>query len=295
MAANVHPLNSSVEGVVGLITATDRVAPGHDEARDGDRLVEAIVCNIDRLALDTAIVMSGACLLRNPDCTLNAAALAEFLPAQEGQLAILMRALHENMDDLPALPGTAPFIEALHHGRDAITDFAHDEAGIGVDRARILNGERITVLWQQACLKATVLIEESNLDLRLRLPLIFGQNAAVLLSLLACARNGLRPCVDELGNLFSPQLPQQRRWPRQSILQKCTVEHGGAIYDSFAVDVSAGGLGLKNLPAIAVNSSVRIEMENGRVFSGKIAWSKDGRAGIQFHAPLLQTDPLLAG
>lgn len=259
------------------------------------KLIESIICNVDRLAVDTATVMSGINTLRQTEVATTASDLARFLPVQEHQLPFMLLALSELTGVSSQLSETEPLLKALRDGHKIVQSFVEEEENIGLERARIINAEGLKIVWHRVCASALQLISETNVDMRIMLPLGYRQNSAVLSSLLSGAMNGLSPCLNEQGQLYAPVLPQQRRWPRHTILQNCSVEFDGETYQAFVQDASAGGLGLERMPVVPRNGQLTVTMESGRTFGCIVAWSKDSCAGVKFPAPLLPTDPLLTG
>lgn len=299
------PRNSSQSFFSGWATNQDTpinqetpqysVAPAPESSSEARRLMEAIVCNIDRLALDAAAVMSGINTLQHADTAMKATEIVRFLPVQENQLPLMQTTLKEISGVSYVLPELEPMLRLFHDGRELMQGFVDDEKELGRERARIIYADRLQVVWSLICKSVKQLIDETSNELRLSLPLAYQQNSAVLSSLLTGAANGLSPCIDDDGHLYAPQLPQQRRWTRHTVLQRCHVEHGEKRFDAFVVDASAGGLGLEQMPELARNSQIRVTMECGRHFDCIVAWSREGRAGVRFPAPLLQNDPLLNG
>ena len=272
------------------------VAPEIDTGNDTRRLIETIVCSIDRLALDTAIVMSGVNTLRQPHTALKADDIARFIPQQETQLSLMLETLSEQSGVAFSLPETEHLLAHIYDGRTLLQTYVSEETELGRQHARIVYAERLNLVWVEICRSVKQLIDETNIEMRLSLPHAYRQNSAVLSSLLSGAMNGLSPCLNEQAQLYAPQLPQQRRWPRHSVLQSCTIECNGIAFDAFVLDASAGGLGLEQMPNdLARNTAVRVTMECGRIFDCIVAWSKGGRSGVKFHAQLRPTDPLLLG
>ena len=271
------------------------VAPASESNTEPNQLMEAIVCNIDRVALDAATVMSGINTLRHAQFALKATTIAQFLPSQEIQLSSMLLSLSEFFDDSYRLPEADYLMEHIHQGRAMMQSYVDDEFQIGRERARIVHAESLNLTWRSVCHSVMQLINETDVEMRLSLPLAYKQNSAVLYSLLSGAMNGLSPCINDKGHLYVPQLPRQRRWPRHTVLQECTIEHNGTTFNAFVQDASAGGLGLKQMPTLARNSHIRVTMECGRVFHCIVVWANNGRAGVKFQAPLTQTDPLIAG
>lgn len=270
----------------------ERKSLDHPEFRT---LVESIICNIDRLGLDTAIVLSGVNTLRNPELAMKARDIGRFVPNQEHQLPALLEALSNITCATHAVHDTRPVLTAIHRGREIVRIFAEDEKDIGRERARIIYAEHLKILWTEVCASMLKLISETNAELRLVLPLAYQQNSAVLTSLISGAMNGLSPCLNEQGQLYAPSLPQQRKWVRHTILQNCHVAYNGDTFEAFVKDASAGGLGLEKMPELSRNSQIKVILESGRTFDCTVAWSNGSSAGVKFPAPLSQSDPLLTG
>lgn len=262
---------------------------------DRRQLIEAIICTLDRLAADAATVTSGVNTLRAPDGSLKPREIQKFLPATDHKLTELLQALEDETDATPLLAASGTFISVLEEGCRTVHAFADEETSLGRERVRILYGARLARIWRHACGLAIELIDATNADMRFVLPLAYRQNAAVLTSLLSGAANGLCPCLDESRHLYLPQLPQQRRWLRRSVLQTCTVEWNGKSVDAFIHDASAGGLGLGKLPRLARNTPLKVTTESGRMFNCVVAWANDERVGVKFPLLLSQDDPLISG
>ena len=280
---------------IGRSLPPPRLPPPPVAHQDIRKLLESIVCNVDRLALDAATVMSGINTLHHPEMAMKAVDIARYLPVQDHHLPSMLLALSE-MTGVPcALPESEPLLRAFRDGADVMAAFIDDEEQLGSARARIIHAERLKIIWQGVCCSARQLVSETTSEMRLMLPLAYRQNSAVLSSLLSGAMNGLSPCLNEKGQLYAPNLPQQRRWPRHTILQNCRVEFDGETFEAFVQDASAGGLGLEKMPEVPRNSPLKVTLESGRTFDCIVAWSDGSCAGVKFPAPLSQSDPLLTG
>lgn len=262
---------------------------------DEKRLIEAIICAVDRLAIDAATILSGINTFRSPDATITGTDLSKFLPVDEKQLLFMLLAFSDNRAGLPSLKETESFLAKVRDGRTALHHFMVDEETIGCAHARTLNAQPLSMIWKSICSSAITLVEESDENLRRQLPVEYQQNSAVLLSLLTGAINGFSSCLNAKGELYTPELPQQRQWPRHSVLQNCTVNYDGRSFDAFVIDASAGGLGLENIPELPVDGKVTVTLECGRMLNGLVAWSNGGRVGLRFTVPLMLSDPLLTG
>ncbi len=80
--------------------------------------------------------------------------------------------------------------------------------------------------------------------------------------------------------------PQCARAPRQNLLRRVTVVHGGNRLNATLRNISEGGAmieGLWNMPA---GSVLRIEFSADMSVTAQVRWSRENRVGVEFHAPL---------
>lgn len=151
-----------------------------------------------------------------------------------------------------------------------------------------------TGLWRCAAGAAADFVQEF-VDGEFFLPAGPGErNGDKLVELLRRAQNGGSPCLENGG----PQLPEwaeRRRRRRIALNQNAMLTASGRTSLIRVVDLSASGMGLAGVPALAIGTIVRIRMSTQRCFIGEVVWCSDARAGIQFSRELPATDPLLAG
>lgn len=167
--------------------------------------------------------------------------------------------------------------------------------GIGTARAYIVHGASLKFVWQRISEIVFDVCCLTREQLRPYLDTRYQQNAAVISGLLSSASHGLSPCIDAAGRIAVPNLPQQRRWPRHTVLQHCVLIANDDHNSAFVVDASIGGLGLSQTPLLMRGGEVQITLESGRRFDCRVAWSTNGRSGVRFAVPLASSDPLLAG
>ena len=103
---------------------------------------------------------------------------------------------------------------------------------------------------------------------------------------------GLRASI-ATGSIFSPPMPQQRRSPRRLLCQPCVVQTGEHSAGAIVRDVSAGGMGLEQIPPLRPGEAVRVELSGGRRFDATVTWCSSRTAGVRFKTPLPAIDPLL--
>lgn len=264
-----------------------------ERAARAEALKEALICEVHAAALLTATLTSTLNVLTDPAVKAGHEVLRSLTPGNCESISVLAR-LTGDVDGTFAEPiFLFEYIEGLAAGRARLETYHADAHDLGSERAAVLHKLVLADTWRQISHLAALAIKELDVAIAPDLPEIYVQNARVLQSLLAGARNGWRPPTNENGEIVLPPLPQQRRWPRRALLQPCTVIHRGTVHSAFARDISAGGMGLANLPATDRAEPLTIELQSGRVLKGLVAWSSGGSAGVRFHTQLSPSDPLL--
>jgi hypothetical protein len=84
----------------------------------------------------------------------------------------------------------------------------------------------------------------------------------------------------------------QRRMKRYTLNSPALLRCAGESRNIVVVDISIGGLGLKNIGNLKRGSYVTVWLKNRREFSGTISWIRDQRAGMIFDTPLPSNDSL---
>lgn len=126
----------------------------------------------------------------------------------------------------------------------------------------------------------------------------FTRSCDILFALLIECIDGKSPCLDD-ERLRRPELPQRRRTPRVHYGENVQLDlrdSRGATYTirAYARDVSTGGLGLSGVPYIERDTTIHVHTTHGRCFAARLAWWRDGDAGLTFVEPLSPEDPLVA-
>ncbi len=65
-------------------------------------------------------------------------------------------------------------------------------------------------------------------------------------------------------------------WPAQ-----CS-DGQGFRWDAWAVDYSAGGLGLENCPPLDIDQMIDVELKDLGIIPCRVAWFENGKCGVQF-------------
>jgi len=120
-----------------------------------------------------------------------------------------------------------------------------------------------------------------------------SDKAGRLRALLLRAERGEHDLVDHEGIATVPGWAERRRHARHPVVIAATLVVGSAIHPVTVIDVSVGGLGLGQAPALARGCDVLVKLADGRRLTGRVAWSREDVAGIAFATPLDPADPLL--
>ncbi len=120
-----------------------------------------------------------------------------------------------------------------------------------------------------------------------------GRPFEMVCQVLVEVRDGGTPFLDG-GQARLPSWAKRRTHRRIPLNELATLQVRGRKYDVRVLDVAPGGLGLDFAGSLVVDDVVRITLQSGRRFWGRIAWCANGRAGIEFASLLPADDPLLS-
>jgi PilZ domain len=258
-------------------------------------LTEGLISEIHHAALVTAVVTSGINTFYGPANPISSGALDQYASQDLTLLHHLKTMSLETLNRADDLYSLSAFLAELGQSQQAYRRFASDVPVIAEHRAIIVHRHGLTSMWQRTCRAALPALQELEGVAASALTERNLQNHHVLSALLKSAAQGFRPCLDENGQLYLPPLPQKRRWPRLSVLQTCFLEFGTRRKLAFIRDVSAGGMGLDQIPKVALGTELTVEMESGRRLTGTVIWTRASSAGLKFFKPLLPSDPLISG
>ncbi len=86
---------------------------------------------------------------------------------------------------------------------------------------------------------------------------------------------------------------ERRRTPRIPIELAAIASFAGQHWTVAVTDVSSGGFGLANAASLPRGRTLRLRLDTGRNFEGRIAWIDGDRAGFMLDEDMTATDPLL--
>lgn len=262
---------------------------------DPKNLLEALVCETHEMALHVAMVTSSMNALGQVKDEHAATDIAHYVPRPPQILIAFQNSYMERKFDARPVEIVSEFFETAASALTLIEDYLSEAGEIGHDRAAVLHADRLRRNWREVCAEAGQMLARLDTASENGLPVVYAANTRALQGLLAAARAGKSPCLDENGRATPPPLPQRRHAPRRGLFQNCAVHNQGAALPAFAKDVSIGGLGLTRVEQLTPDEHVKVELASGRVLEGRVAWSMNACAGIEFHRPLAPDDPLIAG
>jgi len=254
-------------------------------------ILEALVVEAHSAALLTATVASAVNTFKQPN---SERGLKPHMPSEPALISVSRSGMLETDLDRDTVAVIIGFFDDLVPARATLEQYFRDANHIGPERASALHQIGLANTWRRACDDALVAVRQLHGYLG-RLPAQYTSNSKVLIELLQKVAQGGSPCIDANGKISIPDLPQRRDSARRTICQPCTITYNRTTAQAFVRDVAPGGFGLERAPQLAPKSLVKIELPSGRRFTGTVAWSKGGNAGIRFSRTLLPNDPLLAG
>lgn len=260
----------------------------------GNRLFEYLLSEVHATAVGIAVVTTAVNTLNDWRTRIDPVDLARFAPH-----GATLRALVPVLDDNRCLEQTIltellKFLSELESARGALECYLDDCETISPARSGTVHASLLQSIWRPLCGEARQHMLRLEQAAPSALPDLFVQNTRVVCALLSGAANGLRPCLDTDGRLYVPPLPQRRRAPRRTVLQNCVIHTEDFVQTAFVRDASAGGLGLSRVSRLKRGERVRVEMANGRILHGTVAWVTGGTAGVRFDVTLPVTDSLIA-
>jgi PilZ domain len=154
-----------------------------------------------------------------------------------------------------------------------------------------LGWDELCNIWQPLCGEARmlmlVLAELDMLRESDQLPRLLEIEA-----LAKSARYGGTPCVRSDGLVLIPGWLDRRRDRRIPVRVSVVIDYGRGRQRAILSDVSGAGIGVSSCPSLPSGTSMSVELPNGRILNGLVAWSSGGNIGLRFAEPMRETDPL---
>jgi hypothetical protein len=278
-----------------IMDARGAAASGED--MDAVLCFEQLVGELHLAAMQVAVVTSGVNALGEGVRLKNPLALQDLgpqMPSAE-KIALPRHCREELGVAFKSLVAVREFFGDLETAQKDVEAFCADADEFGTEEASFLDLPAVADRWRCLSLRALTAVVALEKDVARCLPGRYSQNTPLLKKLLRKVIEGERPCVDDNATVKLPDLPQRRAAVRPNVHLPCILEYHGRTYQAAAKDISTGGVGLEDAPALEPQTVVLIEFETGHCIAGLVVWSKGNRAGIKFDAPLKPNHPLLAG
>lgn len=275
-------------------------AAPHASASDGDvdavMAFEQLVGELHLAAMQVAVVTSGINALSDGVRLKNPLALQDLGPQLPSVDKIsLPRHCREELGiAFKTIATVRDFFGELKIAQRDVEQFCADAHEFGTDEASFLDLPAVADRWRCLSLRALTAVVALEKDVERCLPGRYSHNTPLLKKLLRSVVEGGRPCVDEKATVKLPDLPQRRAEIRPNVHMPCILEYQGRSFPAIAKDISTGGVGLEEAPALLPQTVVLVEFESGSCFAGLVVWSKGPRAGVKFDMPLKPSHPLLA-
>ena len=280
-------------GWLNLAVVSSDIAPGED--MDAVVRFEQLVGELHLAAMQVAVVTSGVNALSEGVRLKNPLALQDLGPqVPSSEKITLPRHCREELGiAFKSLAAVRDFFGELKTAQQDVEQFCADADEFGTEEAAFLDLPGVTDRWRCLSLRALTAVVSVEKDVARCLPGRYSHNTPLLKKLLRSVIEGGRPCVDDNATVRLPDLPQRRASVRPNVHLPCLLEYHGRTFQAAAKDISTGGVGLEQAPALVPQTVVLIEFESGHCIAGLVVWSKGTRAGVKFDLPLKPNHPLL--
>jgi hypothetical protein len=270
------------------------IASGED--MDAVVRFEQLVGELHLAALQVAVVTSGVNALGEGIRLRNPLALQDLGPQVPSSEKIsLPRHCREELGiAFKSVAAIRDFFGELKTAQQDVEQFCADADEFGTEEAAFLDLPAVADRWRCLSLRALTAVVSIEKDVARCLPGRYSHNTPLLKKLLRSVIEGGRPCVDDNATVKLPDLPQRRAAVRPNVHMPCVLEYHGRTFQAAAKDISTGGVGLEQAPALVPQTVVLIEFESGHCIAGLVVWSKGTRAGVKFDLPLKPSHPLLS-
>jgi hypothetical protein len=270
------------------------IASGED--MDAVVRFEQLVGELHLAAMQVAVVTSGVNALGEGIRLRNPLALQDLGPQVPSSEKIsLPRHCREELGiAFKSVAAIRDFFGELKTAQQDVEQFCADADEFGTEEAAFLDLPAVADRWRCLSLRALTAVVSIEKDVARCLPGRYSHNTPLLKKLLRSVIEGGRPCVDDNATVKLPDLPQRRAAVRPNVHMPCVLEYHGRTFQAAAKDISTGGVGLEQAPALVPQTVVLIEFESGHCIAGLVVWSKGTRAGVKFDLPLKPSHPLLS-
>ena len=260
---------------------------------EGNTLFEAMICEFHWTALQigavTACMNAGLSLQRS----WMLRSCANLIPVQAPVIAIALRDWKDMGFARPLAAKIGQIYFELADAKQASAPVISGAGQYSMPKVPLAKLEQMAAVWRKLCDDCNEAVQELEPETRWRLSGMYTSNTLTLGKFLRDAAAGGFSCVNVIGEVTLPVLPQRRRTQRFTLSQPCKIVVQGQTFVGVTKEVSKTGLSLECEHQLTLRQPVTVELRAGRKFKGLIVWIKDQKLGIQFENPLDEGDPLI--
>ncbi len=265
------------------------------DAERGNALFEALVCEFHWTVLQVGAITS--CL--NASVAYNRAwmlrSCTNFMPVESSVVRVAIRTWQDI--GLPADLASSlrkVFMDLFEAKRLTLPIIrgAGAFAGPGVSMAKL---QQLAAVWRKLLQDCEAAVQELEPEARWRLAGLYTANSLVLGKFVKEAIAGSHACVNQVGEVAIPVLPQRRMAPRYALAQPCLLRTQSGHAAASARDISRNGIGVVCEQTFQLKDRVVVELRNARRMRGTIVWLRSDYINIQFDEPLADDDPIFSG
>ena len=262
--------------------------------------LEVLITRVSVAAVHCAVIASCYNGLESGVTKADLRSTLDWVPVEPTLVTVIRHKTMSDFDtkvDAACSEALGGMFSDIARGQDVLASLFQEAKIIGEHRAIVIYLQSLRSVWQASCRSAKIALQSlahiaSDTDPRLLDKLA---NLRSVTRLVDEAGNGRWPCLDDAGQATFRSLPSPRLMARYSIGQECTVTVGGRASIAYARDISIAGMGIDKFSNGVANDPLIIELDSGRMFSGRIAWISGTSAGVRFDKHLHHNDPLLGG
>jgi hypothetical protein len=153
--------------------------------------------------------------------------------------------------------------------------------------------QQISAAWRRLAEDCEPLVQALEPEARWRLSGLYTGNALVLGRFLRQAVSGSFDCVNQIGEVSLPVLPQRRVVSRHRVVAPCLIRGKDQSAPALTRHLSIISAGVDCEASFTIKEPVRIEFVGGTKLQGRVAWINHAQIQVCFNDPLSPLDPLL--
>ncbi|MFA5957145.1 PilZ domain-containing protein [Hyphomicrobium sp.] len=264
------------------------------EPAHGHALFEALVCEFHWTVLQVAAITScmNASVAENRAWKLRAC--SNLFPVESPVITAALRTWDEIGLPRDLSASLNKIYRDLSDAKRLALPIARDAGTFSGPNISLLKLQQIAAVWRKLTEDCEVALQSLEPEARWRLCGLYTGNSLVLGKFLKAAISGAYSCVNQIGEVAIPVLPQRRKTRRYVLVQPCTIRGRNVNAAVIARHISSNGIGLESDQDFELKERVIVELRNGRKIRGTIVWMRNKQLDVQFEETLAASDPLFA-